>query len=181
MCTHPLSAEGGRGLNLLSNFQKGETWQNFSIFRGGYWQIGGRPFSGGGCNFYKKINWNLKYLMTKKLNKQNCSLSKLRIQTGEFIKAFSYLLVKEGIRMESFSIMVVHWKIWNQFTGREIALKGGGGGAWTVCRFKTGLDKKRGSGIFEGKGGEGRMVLFRWHWKLHLILLETFYEDVSKF
>ena len=46
--------------------------------------------------------------MTKKLNKQNCSLSKLRIQTGEFIKAFTYLLVKEGIRMESFSIMVVH-------------------------------------------------------------------------
>ena len=30
-----------------------------------------------------------------------------------------------------------------------------GGGAWTVCRFKTGLDKKRGSGIFEGKGGGG--------------------------
>ena len=53
--------------------------------------------------------------------------------------------------MESFSIMGVHWKIWNQYTGREIGLKGGG--AWTVFRFKTGLDKKRGSGIFEGKGG----------------------------
>ena len=33
-----------------------------------------------------------------------------------------------------------------------------GGSAWTVCRFKTGLDKKRGSAIFEGGGGSYDIV-----------------------
>ena len=78
--------------------------------------------------------------------------------------------------MESFSIMRVHWKIWNQYTGREIALKGGALGQFAGLR--RGLTKKEGVLFLRG---EGRMILFRWHWKLHLILLETFYEDVSKF
>ena len=50
--------------------------------------------------------------------------------------------------MKNFNIMEVHWKI--QFLGRggyekqymwgELPKKG----AWTVCRFKRGLGKKRG-------------------------------------
>ena len=54
-----------------------------------------------------------------------------------------------GLRMKSFNIFGVHWKIW--FLGG-----GGGGGSqkiegrmpikggWTVCRFKWGLGKKEG-------------------------------------
>ena len=39
----------------------------------------------------------------------------------------------------------------NQYMGRN-CLKGGGGGAWTVCRFKEvggGLGIKEGGGVFE--------------------------------
>ena len=57
--------------------------------------------------------------------------------------------------------MGVHWKI--QFLegvhkkpiywGGNCLIRGGGaggGGAWTVCRFKGGLAKKEGGGVFEG-------------------------------
>ena len=55
-------------------------------------------------------------------------------------------------KYENFSIMGVHWKIQflgggftkNQYIG-GIAWKGGGG-AWTVCRFK-------GEGVGKGEGG----------------------------
>ena len=30
---------------------------------------------------------------------------------------------------------------------------GGVGGPWTVCRFKGGLGKEEGCGVFEGGGG----------------------------
>ena len=36
----------------------------------------------------------------------------------------------------------------NQYTGGNCLENG----AWTVCRFKGGLAKKRGVGIFEGEG-----------------------------
>ena len=31
-------------------------------------------------------------------------------------------------------------------------LKRGGGGAWTICRFKGVVGKKEGGGVFEGGG-----------------------------
>ena len=63
-----------------------------------------------------------------------------------------------GWRIKNFNIFGVYGKIW--------ALEGGVGwgggyekpiyrgdclekGAWTVCRFKEGLGKKRGGGVFE--------------------------------
>ena len=63
--------------------------------------------------------------------------------------------------MKSLNILGVHWKIWllggREFTKnryrRDDCLKSG---AWKVCRFKGGLGKKRGGGVFEGGGrGEG--------------------------
>ena len=61
-----------------------------------------------------------------------------------------------GLRMKNFNIMGVHWKIRysgmgvtkNQYIGGT-ALKGGGG-AWTVRRFKGGLPKKRGWSFWGG-------------------------------
>ena len=52
--------------------------------------------------------------------------------------------------MESFSIMRVHWKIWNQYTGREIALKGGVLGQFAGLR--RGLTKKEGVLFLRGGG-----------------------------
>ena len=40
----------------------------------------------------------------------------------------------------------------NQYMGRNCLKVGGGGGAWTVCRFKEvggGLGIKEGGGVFE--------------------------------
>ena len=37
----------------------------------------------------------------------------------------------------------------SQYIGRGIAWKKGGG-TWTVCRFKGGIAKKEGGGVFEG-------------------------------
>ena len=59
-----------------------------------------------------------------------------------------------GLTMKNFNILGVHWKIWflgggltkNQYRGDELPKKG----AWTVCRFKGGLGKKDGGGVFEG-------------------------------
>ena len=47
--------------------------------------------------------------------------------------------------------MGFHWKIWFLGGGSwktNIYLKGWG--AWTVCRFKMGLGKKDGEGVFDG-------------------------------
>ena len=61
-----------------------------------------------------------------------------------------------GLRLKNIDIMGVHWKIWflrealheNQYTGGGCLKRG----AWSVCRFKKGLGKKRGDGVFEGGG-----------------------------
>ena len=50
--------------------------------------------------------------------------------------------------MKNFNIMGVYWKI--LFLGGNF-LKGGGG-AWTVFRFKVGLAEEEGGGVFEGGG-----------------------------
>ena len=55
--------------------------------------------------------------------------------------------------------MGVHWKI--QFLGggftRKQYIWGNcpKKGAWTVCRFNTGVDKKEWGGVFKAGGGEG--------------------------
>ena len=45
----------------------------------------------------------------------------------------------------------------NRYRGGGDCLKddggGVGGGPWTVCRFKGGLGKEEGCGVFEGGGG----------------------------
>ena len=60
------------------------------------------------------------------------------------------------LRMKNFYVLGVHWKIQllggdsqkNNIEGRlGDCLKRG---AWTVCRFKGGLGKKEGVGVFEG-------------------------------
>ena len=59
-----------------------------------------------------------------------------------------------GLMMKNFNIFGVYWKI--RFLGRvnEKPMQRGDlpkkGGAWTVHRFKGGLGKKEGGGVFEG-------------------------------
>ena len=56
-----------------------------------------------------------------------------------------------GLRIKNFNILGVHWII--QLIGGEFTknwYRGGGGGAWTVFRFKWGLGKKERGGVFEG-------------------------------
>ena len=62
----PLSTAG---LKLLSNFQKGG-FDRASTLRRRLLDKRVVNFFRGGCNFYKKINCNLKYLTTKKVYKQ---------------------------------------------------------------------------------------------------------------
>ena len=52
-----------------------------------------------------------------------------------------------GLRIKNFNISEVPWKIWFLRGGHKkpTCLKWG---AWTVCRFKKGLDKKRGFWYF---------------------------------
>ena len=38
----------------------------------------------------------------------------------------------------------------SQYRGGNFLKNGEGGWAWTVCRFKEGLGKKEGGGVFEG-------------------------------
>ena len=74
--------EGGSmgGLSFLLNIQKGGAWQDL---RGRLLGKIGVTFSGRGLQFLHKknwnkkqrINWNLKYLMTKKVYKQNVFVS----------------------------------------------------------------------------------------------------------
>ena len=68
----PPALSAGRG-GWASNqiFKKGVLHRT-STFRGGCWERGGWPSSGGSCNFHIKINENLRYLMTKKVYKQKC-------------------------------------------------------------------------------------------------------------
>ena len=61
-----------------------------------------------------------------------------------------------GLRMKNLNILGVHGKIRvleGQFHEKPIyrgdCLKRGGG-VWTVCRFKGGLGKKEGGGVFKG-------------------------------
>ena len=63
-----------------------------------------------------------------------------------------------GLRMKNFNTMGVHCK--TQFLGegrlqKNQYIEGNclKRGAWTVCRFKEGLAKKRGVGFFRGGGG----------------------------
>ena len=66
---------------------------------------------------------------------------------------------------------------------------GGGGGAWTVCRFKKGLGKKEGGGVFEGGGGEGGYPIAHYQmicnkkdiFKHVLILCANNHHDVTDF
>ena len=57
------------------------------------------------------------------------------------------------LTMKNFNILGIHWKIRLLGGGLtkpiENCLKEGGG-AWTVYRFKRGLGKKEGGGVFEG-------------------------------
>ena len=60
-----------------------------------------------------------------------------------------------GLRMKNFNILGIHKKIWllggefmKNWYRRGDCLKRRGG-AWTVCRFKGGLGKKEGGGVFE--------------------------------
>ena len=60
------------------------------------------------------------------------------------------------LRMKNVNVTGVHWKIRflegfheKPIYRGELPQKGGRG-AWTVCRFKRGLDKKEGGGVFEG-------------------------------
>ena len=92
----------------------------------------------------------------------------LRIQTGKFLVRI-WLLFKDkmGWKMKNLNILGVHGKIW-VLGRREVCkrpiyrgglLKGGGGlgqfadlrWAWTICRFKGGLARKRGW-CFWGRG-----------------------------
>ena len=58
--------------------------------------------------------------------------------------------------MKNFNILSFHWKI--QLIGGEFTKnryrrrmpKRGGGGGWTVCRFKGGAWQERGGGVFWG-------------------------------
>ena len=66
----PLSA--GRGAWASNQIFKKGVLHRTSTFRGGCWERGGWPSSGGSCNFHIKVNENLRYLMTKKVYKQKC-------------------------------------------------------------------------------------------------------------
>ena len=67
--SHP-SVRGERGLSLLPNFQK-RRLDRTSIFRGGWWERGGSPFSeGGGGIFRKKDKLKSRILDGKKVYKQ---------------------------------------------------------------------------------------------------------------
>ena len=77
------------------------------------------------------------------------------------------LLLKDrmGLRMKNYNIMGVHWKIWflvgftkNQYIAGNLLERG----AWTVCRFKGGLEKKR------------RVVFLRegcWYSNVHYVIM----------
>ena len=92
---HPHLSAGGRGkwLNHLPNFQKGRALQDLSFEKG----IAGKErltFFTGGCNFTKKINWNLKYLMTKKVYKQ------------KYFWLYLFVMLRKHFRVNPHSVVV---------------------------------------------------------------------------
>ena len=81
-----------------------------------------------------------------------------------------------GLRMKNFDILGVHWKIWllGGWSSQKTNIEGGlpeKGGAWTVCKFKGGLGKKEGDGVFEGGG---------WYPDAHYAELEQLFRVVQK-
>ena len=72
----PLSARGGGWGEPPTKFStEGGVWQGLNFWRGFAGKEGVTLFRGG-CNFYIKINQNLKYLMAKKgYEQKNISLS----------------------------------------------------------------------------------------------------------
>ena len=86
------------------------------------------------------------------------------------------LLLKDrmGLRTKNYNIMGVHWKIWflvgfmkNQYIAGNLLERG----AWTVCRFKGGLEK-RGGWCFWGRGVDTPMHTM-WLWWIVFVVWLT--------
>ena len=85
------------------------------------------------------------------------------------------------LRMENFNILGVHWKIGllggrsqkNNIAGRDCLKRG----AWTVCRFKGGLGKNEGGGVFE-EGLIPQCALWEWYkiWRETYFLFQKWQE-----
>ena len=81
-----------------------------------------------------------------------------------------------GLRMKSFSIIGIHWKIQylegvhKKLVYREELPKKG---IWTVGRCKRGLGEKDRSDVFEGGGGEGQGGDTKIHTMLYIQLVTS--------